>query len=107
MATVADIKAYLNIPATSDKDDAFIGDCLVLATALVDDFVGEVVVPAEVLDHCYTIVAADVFNRRKAPNGIVNQQVIDASGVSAAPMRIARDPLNGVYGILRRWVLTW
>lgn len=87
--------------------DDLVEESLTVATALVDDFVGVGQVPAEVLDLSYTIVAADLFNRRNAPNGIVNSQFVGADGVTQTGMRIARDPLNGVYGLLRRWVLTW
>lgn len=105
MADVTEVKAYLQV--TDTKHDAFIADCLTAAVALVDDFKGVAQVPVNVLDLCYTIVAADLFNRRKAPNGIVNQQFVGSDGVSTTGMRIARDPLQGVYRILSRWVLTW
>ena len=107
MADVAEIKQYLSIPDADVKQDAFIAECLAVAVALVDNFVGDALVPAEPLELAYTIVAADLFNRRKAPNGIVNQQFIGADGVTTGGMRIARDPLAGVYGLLGRWVMTW
>lgn len=108
MADVTTVKAYLSLDADDTGNDAFIADCLDVAVALVDDFVSGVTsVPAEPLELAYTIVAADLYNRRNAPNGVINSQFIGADGVPQMPMRIARDPLAGVYGILRRWVLTW
>lgn len=105
MADVTELKRYLGI--TDTKQDELLEDVLAVAVTLVDNFVGVAPVPTEPLELAYIIVAQDLHNRRKAPNGIVNQQFIGADGVSQGGMRIARDPLAGVYGLLKPWVMTW
>lgn len=105
--TVETLRAYVG----ADIDDADVSlllqSALSAAAALVDKYVGVAVVPVEILDRCYLIVATDLFERRNAPNGIANQQYATVDGIGQAPMRVARDPMAGVYEILRRWVLPW
>lgn len=98
---LADFKQYIN--ATGDKTDAVLQDCLDDATVLVDTYVGTSVVPASLLDRAYLVGAADLWARRNAPNGIPNTQLLTADGTQAVA-RISRDPLAGVYGLLRAWV---
>lgn len=107
-----DLKAYLG--TSTEKQDVFLMGCLEEAKALVDKFNKkydtvskgyiESDAPTGIVERCYLIVAADLYERRKAPNGIANQQFASADGIGQAPMRIARDPMAGVYPILRRWV---
>lgn len=100
-----DLKEYLG---TDDTDyDSMLEECLVDAAVLVDKYVGAATVPVEMLDRCYLIVSADLFERRNAPNGIANQQYATVDGIGASPMRVARDPLAGAYKLLQRWVLPW
>jgi hypothetical protein len=101
--TWEDLKKYIG-------DDGYENDSLVeesfsLAQTLVLAHVGTAEVPADVLDLCYLIVGADLFNRRSAPNGVMNSQYATADGIGTEPYRIARDPLAGAYKILGKWVL--
>jgi len=101
---LTDLKEYLG---ASDEHDSMLGACLSDAAVLLDKYVGGAAVPENIMDRCTLIVAADLFERRNAPNGIVNQQFQSPDGVGQAPARIARDPLAGVYSVLTRWVLPW
>lgn len=103
MITADNAKIYLG--ASDYDNDDLINACLNDAVVLVDEYVGEATVPDTILDRCYLIVTADLWERRNAPNGIANQQFVTADGIPSSPVRIALDPLNGVYKILRRWVL--
>lgn len=62
--------------------------------------------PEVIVDRAVIEVAADLFHRRNAPNGIVNAQFAGFDGAPAA-VRISRDPLAPAYPILRRWVTPW
>lgn len=99
------VKEYLG--ATEYDNDQLIQACLDDAVILVDQFVGLATVPDSIMDRCYFIVTADLWERRNAPNGVANQQFITADGIPSTPVRIALDPLNGVYKILRRYILPW
>lgn len=80
--------------------DDFLSVCIAEATSLVDTFVDVAEVPSVVLERAYTEVAAELFNRRSAPHGQV-QLATFADGMAA---RIPRDPMHGVYSMLRPWV---
>lgn len=109
MATLADLKAYLGI--TSTNDDAVLQDCLDMAQALVDvrnvkwDSTSEAYVtsdaPATVVDRAAIAVAAEIWNQKKAPNGISQFAAYD--GVN--PIRVARDPMVAAYPLLAPWVV--
>ena len=104
--TTDDVKAYVG--ASDSEHDALIADCLLEAQALVAKYVGVAAVPAPILDRAHLEVAADLFNRRNAPNGIVNQQFAMADGgVGGQAVRVTRDPMKAAYGLLGRWVLPW
>jgi hypothetical protein len=69
----------------------------------LEDYAGPV--PERVLDRATREVASDLFARRNAPNGIVNQQFAGADGPSSGPARIHRDPLTPAYPLLTRWAV--
>lgn len=104
MATLTDVKEYLGVEDDFTYD-TLLGSCLATAQTLVNQYVGVAEVPNDVLDLAYIIVAVDLFSRREAPNGVMNQQFITADGVPSTPVRIARNPLAGVTALLRPWVL--
>lgn len=104
MAVVLDdVKVYVGADGT--EYDSLLDECLTDAAVLIEKYVGEATVPTDIVDRSTLIVAADLFERRNAPNGIVNQQYGTTEGIGYSPMRVARDPLAGVYKILGRWVL--
>ena len=99
---VADLAEYVG--AADGEQTLLLQRSLDQAVLLVNKYVGTNVVPEPILDEAYLLVGADLFNRRQAPNGIMNQQYATTSGDGYAAVRIARDPLAVVYGVLRSWV---
>ena len=98
-----DLKDYMGAGSNTDRD-ALIQACLDDAAVLVDAFVGTATVPEGILDRAYLMVGQDLYERRNAPNGIVSTQFGSPDGIGSVGMRVAKDPLNSVYEMLRRWV---
>lgn len=97
--TVDDLRGLVN---TSIEDDSVLTQCLEFGEELVKRYVSRVSpgsIPPTVLNEAVLVAAADQFNRRKAPNGVLNQQFDDG-----APVRVSRDPLVSVRPILASWV---
>lgn len=68
----------------------FMTECVIEADALITGQVGGAVVPESVRDRAVIEVAAELFHRKSAPNGIKNF----ADGFDgAAAIRVARDAL--------------
>lgn len=97
------------VGAGADKDRKLL-QCLEMAndlvTAYLEDNLDDVtVVPASASRQAVLVAAVDLFNQSQAPHGIVNQQYDAGTGdLGSTPIRITRDPLNGVYPTLRLWV---
>lgn len=100
---LASLRQYVG--ASEGEADVLLQGCLEEAVALVDQYAGGAAVPLVILDRAYTEVAADLFNRRNAPNGVINQQFALEGGGQA--VRIARDPMAAAYKLLQRWVGAW
>lgn len=83
----------------SDIDDAFIAQCWDEAVALVSVYVGSHDVPTPVLTRAYIECGSELFHRRSAPMGVSQFASADGSAV-----RVARDPLLGVYPLIRPYV---
>lgn len=102
MAHVTDdfaaLKAYVGAHGTADDD--FIDDCWHEAVALVATYAGSATIPAEVLNRAYLECGSELYHRRSAPNGV--SQFASMDGGQA--IRVARDPMVGVYPILRPYV---
>lgn len=79
----------------TDKDTAFITQCSAEATELVDERCKGSTVPTATKARAVLEVGADLFNRRRARNGITG---IDSPDVS--PMRIRADPMKAAQSIL-------
>lgn len=103
--TWIDLRTYLQ--AEEGEQDEFIQQCWDDSKDLVAKYVGENSIPANILDRAYLEVGADLFNRRSAPNGVVNQQFATADGIGTTGIRISRDPMAAAYKLLGRWVLPW
>ena len=90
---------------TTDDDDALLDEVIVSSLAqlrkLAED--ADPDLPDEVFDQAHLAVAVDMFNRRKAPHGIVYSQFDD--GAAAAPLRLSNDPLRPAYPLLSPWLL--
>lgn len=91
------LRQYVNADATAD---AYLTSCWGTAAELVNTYVGTSSVPAPVLQRAALDVASELFHRRNAPGGVM-QQFTD---VGAAPVRMARDPMLGAYPILAPYV---
>jgi|SRR6478752_1144894 len=98
--TVADLVSQVN---AGQEHEAQLADNLAQATVLVDQWVGDAVVPESILDLCYTRVAIALFEQDNysAPSS----GDYEAIGQVIAPPN--RDPLSGIYNITRRYVLPW
>ena len=88
--TVADLKAYVSPSAPlRPGDETFAAACWAQAVALIAVEVGAVTIPDEIAGRATLEVAAELFHRRQAPNGIT--QFADPNGGGA--IRVARDPM--------------
>jgi hypothetical protein len=88
-----------NFVRASDIDDDFIDQCWDEAVALVSTYAGTNDVPTAVLTRCYIECGSELFHRRSAPMGVSQFASMDGQAV-----RVARDPLLGVYPLLRPYV---
>lgn len=72
--------------------DPYISQCAVEAVEMVVHYVGaeKDAIPASVFHRACVEVGADLYHRRSARNGIAGFEDTD---ISAAPVRINRDPL--------------
>ena len=92
-----DLKAYVG---SSDIDDTFVEECWDTARDLIASYVQSVTVPPHVLKRYYLEVGSELYHRRGAPMGVSQYATYDG-----APIRIARDPLVGVYPLLNRYMV--
>ena len=103
--TAADVVAYVGVGADPVFAAEVLAEAAELVTHYVGDTLGEFPVPGEgtvplvALDRAVIEVAQELYNRRKAPNGVAQFAAFDG-----APVRVARDPMVGAYPILNRWV---
>ena len=93
---VSDLQDYVG---ASGNDAAYVEACYDQAVAMVDTFVGDAFVPDKVLLRAYLECGSELFHRRSAPNGIAQFGALDGT-----PIRVARDPMIGVYPVLRSYV---
>lgn len=85
-------------------DDPLLDECVSVTRHLLLELVADVAedVPDEIFYAAHLAAAVDMFNRRKAPNGVLMQQF---GGGEAAPLRLSNDPLRGARALLEPWVL--
>lgn len=91
-----DLKEYVR---ASDIDNAYVEQCYDEAVELVSDLVSSSNVPINVLKRCYLEAGSELYHRRNAPNGVAQFSTFDG-----APIRVARDPLVGVYPMVARYL---
>lgn len=89
---------------TTTEDDPLLDEVIGVSLAMLIELTksAEEDLPDVVFDQAHLAVAVDMFNRRKAPNGVLWQQ-FDESG-AAAPLRLSNDPLRPAYPILSLWL---
>ena len=88
------------VGAGETADDSFLSSCLEEARQLVGGYVGANKVPTPVKDRAVLDVAAELFHRRQAPGGIAQFATFDGQ----SPVRLARDPMQAAYPILRPYL---
>ena len=91
-------QTYLQVKTGSD-DTWLLQPTLDTAQALVDSYVGFMAVPESVKDRAVLVCGAELWNQRKAPNA--QNQFAD---FEASVPRPPRDPLTGVYPLVRQYV---
>lgn len=88
--TVSDLTTRLAAYVGDVPVDDYLRSCVTEATSLVGSQVGSVTIPQDVHDRAVMEVAAELFHRRSAPNGIKSF----ADGLDgASAIRVARDAL--------------
>lgn len=102
MVTVQDLANYINQGAIEDG----MADDLAVATELVLEYVSAHVptavhVPDAVHDRAVVLAAENLWGRRQAPTGQLNEAW--GNGEVAAPIRVSRDALAPVYPLLAQW----
>lgn len=90
--TAQDAQTYV------DTDEDLTG-YLATAGKLIAQYIGDVVVPDEVLDNATLHLVGELVMRRRSPGGIVN------FGGDDTAIRLSRDPMSSVYPLLRPWVV--
>lgn len=97
--TPADLAAFVAAPTS----DPYLGACCDEAGEIVAAYAGKrrVLVPHSVYRRALLEVAADLYHRRSARNGIAG---FEDSDITPAPVRINRDPLVPARPILRPWL---
>lgn len=92
-----DLKAYVG---SSDMDDTFVEQCWDTSQDLVASYTMSAQIPTKVLDRCYLEVGSELYHRRSAPMGVTQFATYDGAAI-----RVARDPLIGVYPLLNRYMM--
>lgn len=115
MAVVAaDLRAELNAgPADSagGVSNDLLTNCIAVADELLKQYAGEDyrtagTIPIFVAEKAWLAVSVEIFNQRKAPNGVLNQAFSTDGGTFAQAVRIGADPLRPAYGLLKRYLGT-
>lgn len=92
------LQPFIGLGAGQEPKTAFIHECATEAVDIIEHYtVGTKGVPESVLIRAAIEVAADLYHRRTARNGIAG---FEDSELGAAPMRINRDPLAAARPIL-------
>ena len=96
--------------AVGGVPDELLDNCVTVADELLKEYAGDDyrtagTIPVTVAEKAWLAVAVEIFNQRKAPNGVLNQAFTAVDGVPAA-VRVGSDPLRPAYGLLRRFLGT-
>ena len=97
------------VGADDDTLDSELQDYLDTAVELLGKYLGDNDVtlddvPAVVLSRATRVVANELFNQDRAPNGYLNQQFAGDDGTESVAVRISTDPLRPAYALLKMWV---
>lgn len=97
MISAADLAAFVGAPAS----DPYLETCVAEAAEMVKHAIGGARVPEEIKRIATREVAADIYHRRSARNGVAG---FDDSDITPAPVRINRDPMIAARPILRPYL---
>lgn len=97
MISAADLAAFVGAPTS----DAYLTTCVEEAAEMVKHAIGGAHVPEEIKRIAEREVAADIYHRRSARNGVAG---FDDSDIAPAPVRINRDPMVAARPILRPYL---
>lgn len=91
---------------TPDIADEFLVSCSLEALGLVNKFTRQALVPLDEIDDYERVVDRAVIETTAA----LYQKKQDSNGIrgfngDGNPIFVAKDPMNSVYPMLRRWVL--
>lgn len=90
------LKEYVN---ATDDQDTYVEWAFDEAVTLVTSFIGTAPVPSAIVGRAILETGSALYNRRQDSNGI---RGYNGDGT---PIFVAKDPMNAVYPMLRRWVL--
>lgn len=94
-----DLQSYVGAP---ESDATYVEQCWDEATALVTAYIGTIdpvsAIPEIIVDRATLEAGSELYHRRQAPNGVAQFSTLDGS-----PIRVARDPLLGVYPLINRY----
>lgn len=89
---------FIGLGAGQEPKTAFVHECATEAVDIIEHYTaGTRGIPESVLIRAAVEVAADLYHRRTARNGIAG---FDDSELGASPMRINRDPMAAARPIL-------
>lgn len=91
----------------SSISEAYLDNCVTVADLLLRQYAGEnylTDIPTTLAEKAWLAVAVEIFNQRRAPNGVLNQTFQTFEGTVASAVRIGADPLRPAYGLLSMWV---
>lgn len=93
-----DYQSLMSYVGTDDETRA--QETYAVAEAMVDQYIGNQIVPEVARDRATLEVASELFHRQNAPHGVAQFASYDGS-----PVRVARDPMVSAYPILNRWMV--
>lgn len=100
------LRTELGSPASIPIE--LLNNCVSVANELLKKYAGDTYltdIPTIVAEKAWLAVAVELFNQRRAPNGVLTQQFATPDGSAAVPVRIGADPLRPAYGLLERWII--
>jgi hypothetical protein len=102
MTTPLDATSLSSYVGSKNANDTYVAQCWAEAVAMVNAHLGAAVqaVPGEVIGRMYLECGSELYHRQKAPNGVAQFATLDGS-----PIRVARDPMVGVYPLAAPYVI--
>lgn len=108
----AAIRAEVGAGVPTSIPDAFLTSCIAVADELLKQYAGDDyrtagTIPVTVAEKAWLAVAVEIFNQRRAPNGVLTQQFATPDGgAGGVAVRVGADPLRPAYGLLKRYLGT-